>query len=257
MVLGMAGNIDMNSDMGESFGVYRYGADEGVLPVISSANVACGFHAGDPSVMRTTLKLAQDFGVRVGAHIGFPDRLGFGRRYMDCSPQEAHDYALYQLGAMYAFAKAQGIELSHVKLHGAFYMMALRDAPLAQAIVQAIRSFDAELLVYTIEGSALAQAAGEKGMRVISEYFADRPYHSQGVKMFGWTLEELGSPDDMADRVVSLVTRGEIRGLNEEVVKLRADSVCVHSDTPGSVRIVQAIRRKLEEINCKIASPLD
>jgi len=252
----MRASIDLNSDMGESFSVYKYGSDEEIIPIISSANIACGFHAGDPSVIRKTVRMAKQFGVRVGAHIGFPDRLGFGRRYMTCSTDEVHDYVLYQLGAIYGFSKAENISLSHVKLHGALYMMALEDANMAASIVEAVRSFQPDLLVYTIAGSALAEAASATGLQVISEYFADRPYTKQGVKMFGWTPEEIGSPDAIADRVKSLVLHGQIEGAKGEMIQVSADSVCVHSDTPWSGQIVRAIQKKLQEANCDIASPV-
>lgn len=247
-------SIDVNSDMGESFGVYKYGADEDILPNISSANVACGFHAGDPGVMRQTVKMAKRYDVRVGAHIGFPDRLGFGRRYMHCTAEDVRDYVSYQLGAIYGFTRSENVSLSHVKLHGALYMMALEDTLLSESVVQAVRSFDSDLRVYTIAGSALAAAAKESGLRVVSEYFADRPYDEQGVKMFGWSLEEVGSPTKIAERVQSLVLKGQIEGLNGEQVRLTADSVCVHSDTPGSAQIVRTIRDKLNEIDCNISS---
>lgn len=189
----MALQIDINCDMGESFGLYTYGRDADMLPLISSANVACGFHAGDPTVMQTTVGGAKAHNVKVGAHVGFPDRMGFGRRNLQIAPKEVQDYTTYQMGSLAAFTKAHGLELHHVKLHGALYMMALDDQAMAIALAEAVANFDDALMIYTIRDSATWQAAQAKGLRVVAEFFADRPYHKDGrVKMFNWTLEEAG-----------------------------------------------------------------
>ncbi len=225
--------MDLNCDMGESFGVYRYGADQEMMPLITSANIACGFHGGDPRVMRETVALAKRHGVRVGAHIGLPDRVGFGRRYMQISPEEIHDISLYQLGAIEAFLRAEGMTLEHVKLHGALYMMASEDEALSDAFAEAVHAFNPSLCVYTLPGCHTAASASRLGIRVVGEYFADRPYASGEVKMFGWTHEEIGSPADIALRVTAMLTDPDYAGIG---------SICVHSDTPGAPEIMKAIR---------------
>jgi UPF0271 protein len=253
----MAHRIDLNSDMGESFGLYTYGHDADMLPLVSSANVACGFHAGDPTVMRTTVAGAKAHKVRVGAHVGFPDRMGFGRCNMQIPPRKIKDHATYQLGALAAFVKAQGLELQHVKPHGALYMMALEDSAISQALVEAVADFDDTLMIYTIRDSATWQAARAKGLRAVAEFFADRPYHKDGqVKMFNWTLEEAGGdPKTLGERVISLITRGEISSFEGGTLAMTAETVCVHSDTPGAPEILKAVRDALEGKHITIAPP--
>src|ERR1700736_947891 len=167
----MAG-VDFNSDLGESFGLWERGADDVMMGVISSANVACGFHAGDPGVIRKTLARARQHGVAAGAHPGLPDLLGFGRRRIDASPQDVRDYVLYQIGALSAFARAAGLGLHHVKPHGALYMMAVEDPAIARAVAEAVAEFDSRLPVYTLAGGALAMAAETAGLRAVPEFFA-------------------------------------------------------------------------------------
>lgn len=253
----MALQIDLNSDMGESFGLYTYGHDADMLPLVSSANVACGFHAGDPTVMRTTVAGAKAHKVKVGAHVGFPDRMGFGRCNMQIPPGEIKDHATYQMGALAAFVKAQGLELHHVKPHGALYMMALEDSAISQALVEAVADFDDMLMIYTIRDSATWQAARAKGLRVVAEFFADRPYHKDGqVKMFNWTLEEAGGdPEALGERVISLITRGEISSFEGDTLAMTAETVCVHSDTPGAPEILKAVRDALDGNHITIAPP--
>src|SRR5258708_6711388 len=176
----MISSIDLNCDMGESFGLYRYGADEEVLPHISSANVACGFHAGDPTVMRRTVALARRHGVAVGAHVGFPDLLGFGRRPLAVKPAQLKDYMTYQIGALQAFVRAEGVRLHHVKPHGALYMMALEDEALSRAIVEAALEAEEGLPIYTVKGSATDAVARRCGRRSVAEFFADRGYYAHG-----------------------------------------------------------------------------
>jgi UPF0271 protein len=208
-------SVDLNADMGESFGLYRYGADEELLPFLSSANVACGFHAGDPSVMRRTVTLARQHAVSVGAHVGFPDLLGFGRRRLQASPAQVKDYVTYQIGALQAFLRDADLPLHHVKPHGALYMMALEDEALARAVAEATRAAGEGLQVYTIQGSALAAAATHLGLPVVAEFFADRGYHANGsVKMFDWTLEEAGgTPEAIGQRVVRALQHGTVAAI--------------------------------------------
>ena len=249
--------IDINCDMGESFGLYTYGHDADMLPLISSANVACGFHAGDPTVMRDTVAGAMVNKVMVGAHVGFPDRMGFGRRNMQIAPRELKDHTTYQLGALAAFVGAQGLELQHVKPHGSLYMMALEDHSMAKALVEAVVEFDDTLMIYTIRDSATWQAAQAKGLRPVAEFFADRPYHKNGqVKMFNWTIQEAGGdPKALGERVARLITQGEISSFEGGTVAMTAETVCVHSDTPGAPEILKAVRDALNENHITIAPP--
>lgn len=246
--------VDLNADMGESFGLYRYGADEGIIGFLSSANIACGFHGGDPTVMRRSVALARQHGVAVGAHVGFPDLLGFGRRTLGAKPAHVKDYVTYQIGALQAFLRAEGVPLHHVKPHGALYMMALDDEPLARAIVEASLAAAENLQMYTIAGSALADAAGRLGMQVVSEFFADRGYYADGtVKMFDWTLDEAGgSAERIGQRVLRLLQQGTVAAIDGGEAQIEAETVCVHSDTPGSPEIVAAIRQALRAANIEV-----
>jgi UPF0271 protein len=248
-------SIDLNADMGESFGLFRYGADEELMPWISSANIACGFHAGDPTVMRRTVALAKRHGVAVGAHVGFPDLLGFGRRRLTVKPSDLKDYVTYQLGALQAFLRTESVPLHHVKPHGALYMMALEDATLARAVVEASLELAEGLEIYTIKGSATDDVARRLGMTVVSEFFADRGYYADGtVKMFDWTLEEAGgSPERIGGRVVRLLQAGTVPSLDGRAdVPIVAETICVHSDTPDSPRIAQAIREALQPAGVEV-----
>jgi len=249
-------SVDFNADLGESFGLYRYGADEELLPLISSANVACGFHGGDPSVMRRTVALARRHGVMVGAHVGFPDLLGFGRRRLVASPAEVKDYVTYQIGALQAFLRAEGLPLHHVKPHGALYMMALEDDALAQAVVEATAAAGEDLQVYTIKGSATDAAAISLGLQVVAEYFADRGYHADGtVKMFNWTLQEAGgTPEAIGQRVLGVLQSGTVAAIDGGMARVAAQTVCVHSDTPGSPEIARAIRQALAAADIKVCA---
>ncbi|AEJ40189.1 LamB/YcsF family protein [Sulfobacillus acidophilus TPY] len=241
--------------MGESFGVYRYGADEQLMPYISSANVACGFHGGDPSVMRRTVQLAKRYGVHVGAHVGFPDKLGFGRRYISVSPEEARDYTVYQMGALDAVLRLEGMALNHLKFHGALYMMALTDYTLSAVILKEVAELYPHLKIYTIANSETAKAASHYGLVPVSEYFVDRPYYADtGVKMFGWTVEETGNPRQMAQRVLSLVTHGEFIGADGQKISLAADTVCIHSDTPDASAIARILRETLRDAEIAVGS---
>ena len=247
-------SIDLNCDMGESFGPYRYGADQELIPLISSANIACGFHGGDPSVMRQTVAAAQARGVALGAHLGYPDLLGFGRRNLCVRPGELKDYVTYQLGALTAFARALGVRLHHVKPHGALYMMALDDEAMSRAIVEAVEEQDPALMIYTIEGSATFFAAQQAGLRAVTEFFADRGYSARGkVKMFDWKIEEAGAtPAAIGERICRLIREGRVRSFDGGDIEVRAETVCVHSDTPGAPEIVRAIRTALRDAGIEV-----
>ncbi|WP_141604460.1 5-oxoprolinase subunit PxpA [Terrilactibacillus laevilacticus] len=235
--------IDINCDLGESFGLYKFGSDPDIMPIISSANVACGFHAGDPQTIRETVALASSNGVRIGAHIGFPDRLGFGRREMKVSSEEILDYIIYQLGALDGFLKIYGVKMSHLKLHGALYMMAANQKEISDATIKAIKSYDSELEIYTLPNSELSKSAQLNNLKVIHEFFADRPYYNQKVKMFGWTMEEIGSSVDIAHRVLNELNYNSINEGKEQEIH----SICVHSDTQNAPAIIHAVRKTLEE----------
>jgi UPF0271 protein len=243
----MTASIDFNADMGESFGLYRYGADEELLPMLSSANIACGFHGGDPSVMRKTVALARQHRVAIGAHVGFPDLVGFGRRRLMATPAEVKDYTTYQIGALLGFLRAEQVELHHVKPHGALYMMALEDDGLAQAIAEASAAAAEHLQLYTMRGSAMERAANHAGLQVVSEFFADRGHYADGrVKMFGWTLDEVGgTPEAIGQRVVQVLRRGTVAAIDGGEARLAVETVCVHSDTPGAPQIARGVRQAL------------
>jgi UPF0271 protein len=253
----MITRIDLNCDMGESFGLYRYGADEEIIGLVTSANVACGFHGGDPTVLRRTVGLAKRHGVAIGAHFGFPDLLGFGRRYLQVKPDDLKDYVTYQLGALSAFLRAQGVPLHHVKPHGALYMMALEDDALARAVAEAVAEFGEGQVIYTVRDSAADRAARRAGLRSVPEFFADRGYYNDGrVKMFDWTLAEAGgTPEAIGARVVRLIRAGTVAAIDGGEVRLAAETVCVHSDTPGAPGIARAIRQALAEAGAEVRAP--
>jgi UPF0271 protein len=251
------GAIDFNADLGESFGLWERGADDALMQVISSANVACGFHAGDPATMRVAVDMAAHYGVAVGAHPGLPDRLGFGRRRVEVSPAAVHDYVMYQTGALRAFATAARLRLHHVKPHGALYMMALDDGPLARAIVEAVARVDEGLPIYTLAGSEVWHAAEAAGIVPVAEFFADRPMRRDGdVVMFGWQELFEPTPEAVAERVREFVTTGAVTSLEGEAVAVTAASICVHSDTPGAERIGPAVRAAIERAGHAVSSEL-
>jgi UPF0271 protein len=233
--------------MGESFGPYTLGLDEQVMPLITSANVACGFHAGDPQVLRRTVELAARYGVGVGAHTSFPDLVGFGRREMNATPAEIENDTIYQLGAIAGFCRAAGVPLRHIKPHGALYNMAQKDPKLAEAIVRGVAAFDRQLLVFAQPGSALEKAAQAAGLTAVSEVFADRAYTPDGAlasrKLPGAVIHD---PEQVAARAVRMAAQGSVVALDGTEVPLRAETICVHGDTPGAVDLIRRIRQQLE-----------
>jgi UPF0271 protein len=239
--------VDLNCDMGESFGHYGIGADAEMMPHITSANIACGYHAGDPLVMDRTVWLAKEHGVGVGAHPGFPDLMGFGRRAMHLSPVEIENYVLYQVGALAAFARSAGVDLVHVKAHGSLYNMAAQDAVLARAIVGGVARFSRELIVVCLAGSAMIEAADEAGLRAAREGFADRAYNPDG------TLQSRKVPGSVihdahraAEQAVTMVRDGVVVAHTGERIPLQVDTICVHGDTQAAVDIAQVIRGQLD-----------
>ena len=250
--------VDLNADLGESFGAYTIGMDSEVLRYITSANVACGFHAGDPVVMQKTVALAQGCGTAVGAHPGYPDLMGFGRRNMKISPDEAKAYIKYQVGALLAFTKAAGIKMQHVKPHGAFYNMAAVDAKLAEAICRGIYEVDPELIVLGLAGSEHIKAAQAVGLRAASEVFADRGYMDDG------TLVPRSMPGAMIhdralaiERTVRMVKEGCVETASGNIIPIKADSICVHGDNPDAIGFVKQIREKLEAEGVTVACIAD
>lgn len=238
--------IDLNSDMGESCGVYTLGDDAGILPWVTSANIACGWHGGDPHVMRRTVAAAKAHGVAVGAHPSYPDLLGFGRRAMQISRQEARDYMLYQIGALRAFAEAQGVRLQHVKPHGALYNVAVKDRELSVGIAEAVKEAGGDLILVTLPEGETIKAGREVGVRMAREAFGDRAYTEDGTlvsrKLPGSLITD---PEAVAERVLGLA-RGTVTAVTGTVIRLEADTICLHGDTPGAARIAQAVRERLE-----------
>jgi UPF0271 protein len=248
--------IDLNCDLGESFGAWTMGEDEAVLPHVSSANVACGFHAGDPTVMRRTVALAKAAGVAIGAHVSLPDLQGFGRREMKVSPEECHDFVLYQVGALAAIARAQGVGLSHVKPHGALYNMAARDAALATAIAHAVRDADRALVLYGLSGSALVAAGEAAGLRVAHEVFADRGYRADGaLAPRGTPGAVIDDPALAAERAAAFAAGAPVAALDGTPLRLRADAVCVHGDRAGAGAFAAALRARLDASGVVVRAP--
>ena len=249
-------SVDINCDMGESYGAWKMGEDAAVMPYITSANVACGFHGGDPGTIRATVKLALEHGVAIGAHPSLPDLQGFGRRVMKISPQDMYDLVLYQAGAVEAFVRAAGARLHHVKCHGALYNMAANDAGLAEAMARAVKDLGGGLMLYALSNSLMMNTAKKLGIRVAGEVFADRGYADDG------TLAPRGSPGAMiedatlaAQRAVSMVEDGYVTALSGVRVPVSPDTLCLHGDQPGAVAFAKAIRKAFSEHGIAVASP--
>ena len=239
--------IDINSDTGESFGAYTIGHDAGLFRSITSANVAAGFHAGDPSVLRATIRLAKAHGVAVGAHPGLPDLVGFGRRELDVTPQEAEDMVLYQVAAVAGVAAAEGVRIQHVKAHGALFNMAVRNAELAAAIARGVAAFDKTLIFFGLPGSEILKAGRAAGLRVAAEVFADRAYEADGTlasrRKPGAVIHDAAA---VVTRAVRMVKERTVVAIDGSIVALEADTICVHGDTPGSDDLAAKIRAGLE-----------
>jgi UPF0271 protein len=246
--------IDLNADVGESFGAYTIGVDAELIPTITSANVACGFHGGDPAVMRRTVRLARAAGVSVGAHPGFQDLAGFGRREMRVTPQEAEDVVLYQIGALAGIAHSEGVSLRHVKPHGALYNMAVRDAALAEAIARAVRAFDPALILFALPGSALMRAGEACGLTVAAEGFADRSYEPDGsLTPRSRTGAVIHDAPAVVARAVRMATEGRVAAVDGSEILLRVQTICTHGDTLGAQELTRAIRAGLERAGVTVA----
>ncbi|MDZ5710937.1 5-oxoprolinase subunit PxpA [Jeotgalibacillus haloalkalitolerans] len=247
--------IDLNCDMGESFGAYKMGNDAEVLKYITSANIACGYHAGDPSVMRKTVELALKSGTAIGAHPGFPDLGGFGRRNMNVSEEEAYDLTLYQIGALYGFVKAQGGTLQHVKPHGALYNAAAKDAKLAHAIAKAVYDLDPGLILFGLSGGELVRAGKQIGLKTASEVFADRTYQPDGSLTPRSQSNALIEDDEQAvNQVVRMVKEGIVRGVDDKNISIEADTVCIHGDGAHALAFAEKINQRLREENISMQS---
>lgn len=245
--------VDLNSDIGESFGNYILGMDEEVLKFITSANIACGWHAGDAVVMNKTVGLAKQLNAAIGVHPGFPDLVGFGRREMKVTYEETKNYIKYQIGALWAFAKSHSIELQHVKPHGAFYNMAAKDAQMAKAIAEAVYEVDKELILVGLANSEMIKMGKIIGLKVANEVFADRAYNADGT-LVSRNIEGavLHDKDIAIKRVVRMVKEGKVTSITGEDIDIQADTICVHGDNPSAVLFVKEIRKVLERENISV-----
>lgn len=246
--------VDLNCDMGESFGAYKLGLDSEVAKYISSANVACGFHASDPVVMEKTISILQENGVAAGAHPGFPDLMGFGRRNMAVTPREAKAYVQYQIGALWAFCKARNMPLQHVKPHGALYNMAGKDYALSYAICEGIAEIDSSLILLGLSGSQMLKAAEDVGLRAAKEVFADRAYEEDGSLVSRLKEGAMITDEDKAiERVIGMVKFGKVKALTGKEIEIEANSVCVHGDGAKALAFVEKICAALTSENIEIA----
>ena len=245
--------IDLNCDLGESFGNYKIGMDEEVIKYISSANIACGFHASDPLVMEKTVALAKENGVKVGAHPGFPDLVGFGRRNMNVSPKELKAMVVYQIGALNAFCKASGIKMNHVKPHGAMYNMAAKDERLAFAIAEAVAQMDDSLFLVGLSGSELLKAAKKVGLKCASEVFADRAYEDDGSLVARTKIGAvITNEEEASDRAVQMIKFGKVKSITGKEIPISADTICIHGDTPQALHLARIMRAKFADEKIEI-----
>ena len=250
----MKPRVDINCDLGESYGAFKVGNDEKIMPHITSANIACGFHAGDPVIMAQTINLAKKHNVAIGAHPGYPDLLGFGRREMQLTSEEVKNYTIYQVSALQGFAKVAGVSLQHVKPHGALYNTAAKDEKLSEAIVDAVKALNHNLIIFAPLNSALAKAAVEGGLRVAYEVFADRAYNSDGSlvsrKQPNAIIQE---PQKVMERAIKMVKEGTVLAVNGEVVNLgEVHTICVHGDTPTAIELAKALKKGLIKVGIEV-----
>ena len=250
--------IDLNSDVGESFGAYKLGLDEEVIPHLTSANIACGFHGGDPAVMRKTVSLAKRYGVEVGAHPGFPDLIGFGRRNIDTTLEEIQDYVIYQTGALQAFAISQGLKLQHMKAHGALYNMAVANPKIWEAMVEAVSRVDKEIILVALASSnneSLLDMGKCYGIRIAFEAFPDRAYREDGSlvprREKGAVIED---HEIVAQRALKMALEGKVIAIDGTEIDLWADTLCVHGDNPDAVQMVKKIREELKKSGVNVIS---
>jgi UPF0271 protein len=249
----MAKFIDLNADMGESYGRWKLGADEEIMPYLSSANVACGFHGGDPHVMRKSVELAIKHGVAIGSHPSLPDLMGFGRRVMDVTPQELKDYLCYQTGALREFCRAAGVELQHTKPHGILYSMIEKDEPLATAVAESVRESGRDLILMALGSGNYDRLARKMGVRVASEGFADRAYNVDltlvSRKLPGSLITD---PQKAAAQAVKMAMESKVRTIDGVEIDISVQTICCHGDTPGAQNIVRAVREALDRAGCQV-----
>ena len=248
-------SIDLNSDVGESFGRWTLGDDAAMFSSVSSANVACGFHAGDPTVIRRTCRNAADAGVVIGAHVGYRDLAGFGRRFLDISPGELADDVVYQIGALQALAAAEGTKVQYVKPHGGLYNAIVSHTAQARAVVDAVKSVDPGLPIMGLPGSEVLRLAEEAGLRAVTEAFADRAYNPDGTLVSrtqpGAVLHD---PAEVAEHVLRMSTEQSVRTIDGSILKIRAESICVHGDSPGAVAMATAVKSALADAGISIGA---
>lgn len=238
--------VDLNADLGESFGAWQLGDDEAMLDIITSANVACGFHAGDAATLARTCRLAAERGVRIGAQVSYRDLAGFGRRFIDVEPEDLTADVMYQIGALGALAAAAGSTVSYVKPHGALYNSVVTHEEQARAVIAAVHAVNPALPVLGLAGSALFEAAAERGVHTVAEAFADRSYRPDGQLVSRREHNAvLHEPDEIAERVLSMVTEGRVKAVDGSTIAISVESVCVHGDSPGAVQIATAVRERL------------
>lgn len=249
-------NIDVNCDMGESFGPWRMGNDEAIMPLVSSANIACGYHGGDPATIRKTVKLAMDAGVAIGAHPSLPDLMGFGRRTMRISAQDMYDYVLYQAGAVGAFVRAAGGRLHHVKCHGALYNMAATDTALAGAMAEAVKALGPGVLLYALASSRMVEAAAQIGVPVVEEAFADRSYQPDGtLTPRGAAGAMIEDEEQAVQQAIGMVQHGMVATAGGGTFRLRPGTICLHGDQPGALRFATALREALQHNGSVVKAP--
>jgi len=243
--------VDLNCDMGESFGIYRIGNDEEMMKYVPSVSAGCGFHGGDPHVMRETVSLAKQYGVAVGAHPGYPDLMGFGRRKMDVTPDEARDYLLYQVGALKAFCDAEGLELQHVKPHGEFYQMLWTDEALARGVLEALQEIRPEPIFLALSNTIPYELARSMGIRVAGELYADLDYYQDGTTFIKKVHGEI-DPKATVEKVVKMVMEGRVVASDGKEIEIRGRSICFHGDNPRSPEIAHTVREELVKRGVKI-----
>lgn len=239
--------VDINCDLGESYGAYKIGNDKKIMPHITSANIACGFHAGDPMTMMQTINLAKKHGVAVGAHPGYPDLLGFGRREMHLTLEEVKNYTIYQVSALQGFAKIAGLNLQHVKPHGALYNTAVKDERTSRGIVEAVKTLDQNLIMFASPNSALAKVAAQAGLRVAYEFFADRAYNTDGSLVSRKEPNSIISePSTVLERTLKVVKEGKVLAVNGKHITLgKLHTICVHGDTPTAIKLTEILKKEL------------
>ena len=245
--------IDINVDMGESFGMYKLGSDEEIMQFCTSANVACGFHASDPHVMRHTVEMAKQHGVAVGVHFGLPDLVGFGRRIMVITPEQLKDYVIYQIGALKGFTDAAKVKLQHVKPHGALYLMLRNDEELSKAVVEAVQEIDDSLILFSWRNSAIYEVAKKKGLRVVNEFYADRACEEDEKIVFQFDLNNIGGSIEKAvERTMKFIQEGEVIAFSGKKMKVEADTICVHGDSPIALDLASALYQAFQKAGVEI-----